>query len=430
MIDFKKIIVQWKEFIIPNTKKREVLVNPDSDFVTSISGPRRAGKTYLCFHMINELIKKGIDNNNILYINFEDEKLTGTKAEDLDQIMDAFLELMTINENQNIYLFLDEIQNVLNWDIWVRRIHDKKKNWKLVLTGSSSKLLSRELSTKLRGRVLNYEVYPLSLKELLEWNNCNYDFKTIEYSEKKSEIKKIYSDYLKDGGFPSIYFNPLEKAKILQSYYDSMLLKDIVERHNIQDVKKLRVLASFMFDSISSEMSYTKLANKLKSIGYNISKNTVIEYIDHFEESYVFFQNLKYEYSLQKQLGSIKKIYCIDNGLINSVSFKFSEDLGRLMENQMYIELKRRESEIFYHRDKYECDFIIHEKNKVTAAIQVTKELNDDNEKREYNGLIEAMEKHKLKSGTIITENQKETKKIENYNIKIIPMWQWLIGIE
>ncbi|MBU1199302.1 MAG: ATP-binding protein [Nanoarchaeota archaeon] len=429
-MEYKKIIVEWKEFKIPKILPRQAEVNLASDFIIAISGPRRAGKTYFCFQIMNSLLEKGLPKDNLLYINFEDNKLINAQAEDLDKLLEAFLELFQPEPKKPLYFFLDEIQTVKDWDAWVRKINDTQKNIKLILTGSSSKLLSRELSTRLRGRVINHEIYPLSFKETLSWKNINYSLKTISYSKERITIKKTFREYLKKGGFPATLTQPIPEENILQSYYSSMLFKDVVERHDIKDVKKLKTLASLLFESTASEISYNKLANKLKSLGFDISKNTIIEHISHFEDAYLFFQNIKYEYSLGKQLGSIKKIYCIDNGLLNSVSFKFTENTGRLMENLTFLELKRRNKTIYYYRQKHECDFLIQEKNKITTAIQVCAEITDENKNREIKGLLDAMNAFKLKEGTIITYEQEEEIKENGKKIKIIPAWKWLLKEE
>ena len=426
-MDYKQIIIFWKEFTIPKALEREVKVDVNTDFIITITGPRRAGKTYFCFQSINQLLEKGISKDNILYINFEDNKLLGTDSDDLDKLLEIYFELSQIDKKQKIYLFFDEIQTVKNWDSWVRTINDTKKDIQVILTGSSSKLLSKEISTKLRGRVLNYEIFPLSFKELLNWKNVKYDLKTISYSKDKTEVKKLFFSFINNGGYPAIISQDLQKDNILQSYYDSMIFKDIVERYKIEDVNKLKALANLLFESVSKEMSYSKLSNKLNSIGFKTSKNTVIEYLSYFEDAYLFFQNLKYEYSLAKKLGSIKKVYCIDNGLLNTVSFKFSDDIGKLLENLVFLELRRRNEQIYYSRKNYECDFLIVRKNKVSLAIQATKKLNEDNEKREINGLLEVMKEHKLKDGIILTEDQEEERTIEGKKIKVRPVWKWLL---
>lgn len=426
-MDYEKIIIQWKEFVIPETFPRKISINLKHDLITTITGARRAGKTYLCFQEIKSLLNN-ISRENILYINFEDEKLLGANANDLDKLLDTYLELSEINETQKIYLFLDEIQNVENWDVWIRRIYDMHKKIKIVLTGSSSKLLSKEISTKLRGRIYNIEVFPLDFSEYLEWKNIKYNLKIISHSKDKIKIKKEFSKYLFEGGYPSIQMNKeILNEKVLQNYFQSMIFKDVVERHNIKEVKKLQILAKLLFEAITKEISYNRLANKLNSLGFSISKNTIIEYISYFEDSYLFFQNIKYEYSLTKQLGSIKKIYCIDNGLLNSVSFKFSDDIGKLMENLVFIELKRKGNEIFFYKDKFECDFLVSSKNKVVEAIQVTQKLDENNYNREINGLLGALEKFKLKKGIIITEDLEKEEEVKGKKIKYIPLWKWLL---
>src|SRR3989344_3380488 len=426
-MDYKQIITFWKEFYIPKALEREVKVDVNTDFIITITGPRRAGKTYFCFQLISQLLEKGISKDNLLYINFEDNKLLGAESKDLDQLLETFFELSQINKKQKIYLFFDEIQTVKNWDSWTRTINDTRKDIQVILTGSSSKLLSKEISTKLRGRVLNYEIFPLSFKEILNWKNVKYDLENVSYSKGRIELKKLFSLFVVNGGYPALISQNLQKESILQSYYESMIFKDIIERYRVEDVNKLKALANLLFESVSKEMSYNKLANKLNSIGFKISKNTVIEHLSYFEDAYLFFQNLKYEYSLAKQLGSIKKIYCIDNGLLNTVSFKFSDDFGKLLENLVFIELRRRNERICYFRKNYECDFLIVRKNKVSSAIQITKKLDDDNEKREINGLLEVMNEYKLKEGIILTEDQEEERIIEDKKIRIIPIWKWLL---
>ena len=427
MIDHKRIAVQWKEFGLPVFFPRAAELDLDMDFIITVTGPRRAGKTYFCFQLMDELLKKGVGRDNILYINFEDEKLLGADAGDLERLLDAFFELFPIDKNQKVYLFLDEIQTVKNWDAWVRRVYDTRKDVQMVITGSSSKMLSGEVSARLRGRVYNKEIYPLSFSEFLSWKNVPYDPKTVSYGKDATTVKKHYAEYLVNGGYPAVTAQNVPKDSVLQGYYESMIFRDVVERHNVKEVKKLKVLAALIFESTAKEMSYNGLAKRLKSAGFDVSKNTIIDYMSYFEDAYLFFQNLKYEYSLTKQLGSIKKVYCIDNGLLNAVSFKFSEDTGKLMENLSYIELKRRGKRIYYHKKKNECDFIVQEKNRIAAAIQVTKELNEDNAQREESGLLEAMETYGLKEGLILTTDQEETKTMGNKKIRIMPIWKWLL---
>ncbi len=427
-MEHKRIITNWKEFELPKVVPRLAEVDLTSDFIITITGPRRAGKTYFCFQLIQKLLADGISKENVLYINFEDNKLLGANADDLDRLFESFLELSEVDKKQKIYLFFDEIQTVSNWDAWVRTMHDTERNVRLIITGSSSKLLSREISTKLRGRVINQEIFPLSFKELVKWNGMVYNIKTITHSKQRIVVKKLFSRFITNGGYPALFVNKdIPAETILQSYYDSMILKDIVERYRIEDVKKLQFLSQLLFQSVSHEMSYTNLANRLKAIGFKISKNTIIEYLSYFEDAYLFFQNMKYEYSLAQQMGSIKKVYCIDTGLLRTISFKFSENWGKLLENVVFIELKRKKMTTYYHRKKGECDFLIVKKNKVQQAIQVTTILNEQNEEREIQGLLEVLKEHNLEKGLIVTEDQEGTRIVEGKKIVLVPIWKWLL---
>jgi len=426
-MDHKKVIVQWQEFELPETLPRAKQIAFDPGFITTVTGPRRAGKTWLCFQAMRKLLDAGVPRSNMLYINFEDEKLRGAGAEDLESLLAAFFELSEIGKKHDIYLFLDEIQNVNDWDIWVRRTHDMRRNIRLVVTGSSSKMLSKELSTRLRGRVLNVEVMPVSFREWLGWKGISYGLKTISQSDRRFAVKKEFNRYLTTGGFPAVLTSKQPAEPILQGYFDSMIFKDVVERNRIKDSRKVKMLAGLLFESVAKEISYSRLSDRLSQLGFDLTKKTVIGYMSYFEDAYLFFQNLRYEYSLMKRLGSVKKLYCIDNGLLNSVSFKFSEDRGRLLENLVFIELKRMGMEVYYNRGNNECDFIVKEKDKVTAAIQVTEELGSENRERELAGLLEAMGKFGLASGTIITCDQEEERIIGGRKVSIIPAWKWLL---
>ncbi len=427
-MNYEKILLEWVSFEIPEVFERNYPINLSYDLITTITGPRRAGKTYFCFQLMRSLFQKGVPKNNLLYINFEDEKLIGANAEDLNKIFDKYLEIQEPDFNKKIYLFFDEIQNVSDWANWVRRIYDTKKNVKIILTGSSSKLLSKEIATNLRGRVHNLEILPFSFIEFLKLKQVSFGNK-IQIYKNAIEIKKSFKEYLLQGGYPFILIHKyINTNEILQGYYDSMIFRDVVERYKINDVKKLQILASFVFESNSREISYSKLSNKMTSLGFSLTRNTVGNYISYFEDSYLFFQVLKYEYSIQKQLGSIKKVYCIDNGLLNAVSFKFSDDHGKLLENLVFLELYRRKNKIYYNRGKFECDFLVQEKNKITKAVQVCYELSEKNMDREINGLIEAMKKFKLKKGLIVTyDDEKEIVK-DGLKIKVIPVWKWMLN--
>ncbi|MBU3923498.1 MAG: ATP-binding protein [Nanoarchaeota archaeon] len=426
-MDYKKVAVFWKEFEIPVLKEREIKIKLDHDFITTVTGPRRSGKTYSCFQKMNELRVSGIDKENIFYINFEDDKLLGMNSDGLNVLFEEMRGLSNMNINQKIYYFLDEIQNVSDWDAWVRTVFDTDKNVKIIVTGSSSKLLSKEISTKLRGRIYNIEVLPLSFNEYLDWSGVSYNLKrVIARGKEYGKIKNVFDEYLFEGGYPAIFFNKEMKSEVLQSYLDSMILKDVVERYNLRDVKKIEILLKLLFDGITKDLSYNNLMNRMKSMGFDIGKETIMNYISYFEEAYLFFQVLKYEYSMSRQLGSIKKIYAIDNGLLNAVSFNFSKNYGKLLENLVFLYLYRR-GKIYYNRDKFECDFLVKEKDRVVSAIQCCYDLNVDNRDREISGLIEAMDKFGLKEGLILTYDSSEVILEKGKKVVVKPVFIWML---
>jgi len=428
-MDYKTVAVYWKEFEIPKALPRNVSIDINTDLITTITGPRRAGKSYCCYQLIYQLKESGINPNNIIFINFEDERLANCNTQDLENLIATHLELYEVDKNQPLFLFLDEIHNVDGWEKWARRINETKKNYRLILTGSSSKHLSSEIATSLRGRSLNHEIFPLSFKEMLEWKGLKFDIKTILHSEARINILRTFDVYLEDGGYPKIILEDLDKDRLLSTYYEVMILRDIVERFDIRNVKQLKVAATIFADSVSGEFSYNRLKNRMRSIGFDITTSTVIDYVGYFENAYLFFQHLKYEYSTAKQLGSIKKLYCIDNGLLNRISFRFSKDYGPLLENIVFIELKRRRLETYYHKDaSSECDFIIKQGLSNVAAIQVTWQLDDNTEKREINGLLRAMDAYKIKNGYLLTRDQHRVIESEGKKIEVLPVWYFLLS--
>ncbi|HEC92363.1 MAG TPA: ATP-binding protein, partial [Candidatus Atribacteria bacterium] len=368
---FKYIIKEFHEASLPELKPRKLEIPPTQKIIT-IAGSRRTGKTFFFYQKIKELLDKGTSKEQILYINFEDDRLLPLKLNDMNDLMDAYYELYPDNKGKTIYLFLDEIQNIEKWEIFVRRIYDKEKV-KIFITGSSSKLLSKEIATSLRGRTLSFYLFPLSFVEFLEFNNIRLD-KNFVYSKKRFKIKNLLEKYIKFGGFPEVV---LEKNKlegdILRNYFDMFIYKDLVERFSIRNITLLKNLTKFLLTNIScvfSVNSYYKTRKQHSAVG----KDTISEYCSYLEDiNLVFFVPL-FSYSLRSQQTNPKKTYCLDTGLRNSVCFSFSEDIGKLVENVVFIELKRSGKEVYYwkSREKSEVDFIIKNNDNSLSAINVT----------------------------------------------------------
>lgn len=411
---FKELISTFQENPLPNFKKRLINIPLNTGKIVSIIGPRRSGKSYLMYQLISQL-----DIKKVIYINFEDERFD-ISAKDLDSILKAYYELYP--DNKEIYFFFDEIQEVQNWEKFVRRIYDTvSKN--IFLTGSSAKLLSKEISTNLRGRTITYELYPLSFREFLNFKETEIN---IHSSRGSSKIINSFKEYLGKGAFPEVInMDELIWKKTIQQYFNVMLYKDIIERYNVANTTVLKLFLKKLFSNVSKEFSINKIYNELKSNNYKIGKEYLYDFLDYAEDSYMLF-TLE-EHSNKLNLRSLKKIFSVDLALSKINSYAFDQDLGRKLENAVFVELKRKEKEIFYFKDKHECDFIIKDEQKIVSAIQVCYELNQDNKDRETKGLLEAMNKHKLKQGLLLTYDEEDEIKIENKKIIIKPVWKWLL---
>lgn len=418
----KTIIKDFHAKPLPEFIDRKLSVPINSGKIITIVGSRRAGKTYFMYQLISQLLAS-INIIDIVYINFEDERLN-LKIEDLHLLIDSYYELYPDNTNQ-LYFFFDEIQNISNWEKFVRRIYDTfSKN--IFITGSSSKLLSKEISTSLRGRSVTYEMFPLTFEEYLKF--FKIDSSDTYSTRNKSKIIKTFKSYLTQGGFPEVvHYNDDFRTKTLQSYLDVMIYRDIIERYEISNPVALKYIIKKSISNISNYLSINKLYNELKSVGIKVSKDSIYLFLNYIQDCYLLFLVNIYSESINVQNTNDKKIYCIDNGLANNVSFSFSENIGRLLENAIFINLKAKGNSIYYYSNTRECDFVIQEKSKIIKAIQVTAELNSNNRTREIEGLVEALNKFNLKNGLVLTLDQKETINADNKIIEVEPAWKWLI---
>lgn len=431
MEKLKQMIGYWEDFQTPELVERDfdyTLLHTDKIF--SISGPRRAGKTYLCYQLI-EFLEEKIPDSNILYMNFEDERLYPLKGDELTKLLEAYYEVMEPSDDEKIYMFLDEIQAIPDWEKWCRRIDEREKNIKLVITGSSSKVMPSELSTSLRGRSLNRVVLPFSFKEFLRAKGPKYEFggeKDYYSPKRKSIFKKAFNEYLYHGGFPEIVLEEDEKLKeeMLREYYSTIFNKDIIETFNVDNVEALEDFIKMRIDNFGCLMSFTQSRNNLKSIGHRVGKTTLSKYFSYANEAFLLFQVERYVHSSKKRKRYPRKVYPIDTGLVNAVRFNFSDELGSALETLVFLELKRRGKTVFYSTGDGECDFLLEEKGELVEAVQVTWSLEDTQE-REVSGLIEAMEQHGIEKGLILTEDEKDTLDTDKGEVEVLPAWLWML---
>jgi len=414
-----EIIKDFHEKRIPILIPRDISIPTEVPINRAITiiGPRRAGKTYVMYQLINELLKI-IKKEQVLYINLEKYNLLD--LDDLARMLESFYELYPENKKRRIYLFLDEIQNVNKWEKFVRGCLDE--GIKVYLSGSSSRMLSREIATSMRGRSLTYQILPFSFKEFLKARKIESS-KNLSSSEKSSIIKS-FSEYFNYGGYPEVVVYPEEKEKILSEILEVTISKDVIERAKIRNIKAIKILIDSII--VSKEFSVHKFYNYLKSIGVKAGKNVLYQYVEYLNDAFFCFMLRKFSYSYKKAEQSVPKPYIIDNGFF---SIKKIDEKSRLMENLVFIELLRGGEEIAYYSDiSGEIDFLIKEGRKVKSLIQVSYDINDFNTKeREVKQLIRLSKHFKCKNLLVITMDYEAEEKIKGRIIKFIPLWKWLL---
>ncbi len=419
----KNLILDNQGLDFPVIVTRKITIPTDLEMVVSLIGARRSGKTYILYDLIKKLLKQGIKKEQILFINFEDERLN-LNQETLDLIIQAYTELFPELELKDCYFFFDEIQNVKGWEKFVRRIFDTE-SCHIFITGSNSKLLSTEIATELRGRTISYTIYPLSLSEFLDFNKID---KKLNPQNNRSRIIHYTQKFLTNGGFPeTVFHNEVIQLKILQQYFNVMIFRDIIERYNVANSEALKFFIKKIFAGITVPFSINKAYNDIKSLGYKISNKYLYEYYDYCNTVFISQSINKFDFSEIKQAKSDKKAYIIDNGLLSSIEFSVSENKGKLLENMVALEFLKAGKELFYFKKNYECDFIVKEKNKF-LPVQVAYEINNSNTKsRELRGLLEACKYLNLKAGTIITFDEEDEFTHKDIKVNVVPVYKYFL---
>ncbi|VAW35748.1 Uncharacterized ATPase, AAA superfamily [hydrothermal vent metagenome] len=419
---FKKLIVDFQERNFVDIIKRDVEIPSNTKKIVSLIGIRRCGKTYMLFYLIQQL-RKIINNKNIIYINFEDDRLYPLTLKDLDLLLESYYELYPQKRGEKIYLFLDEVQNIKCWELYVRRIHDAE-NIHLYITGSSSKLLSSEIATSLRGRTITFEIFPFSFKEYVRYKGIEVN---LFSSRSVSYLKNAFNTYLVDGGFAETFDESADiQKRILKDYLDLIIYKDIIDRYAIKNHSLLKHLIKHLFVNMGTLVSFNKLYNDYKSLGYKVGKDTLFDYISYLQEVFALFTVPIFRNSVKEELRHPKKLFAIDNGFKKLFDISMSFDFSKLYENIAYLHLRRKTPEVYYYKKKQEVDlYCILDKE---CLINVSYDISDaDTLKRETNALIEGMDYFSLKSAYLITSEQERELHFGDKTISIIPMWKWLL---
>ncbi len=407
MILEQKEIFEQEKRIVDRAFPEKLLTTPK---IIIITGIRRCGKSTLLRQIARSYTTYG-------YFNFEDERLLDFTYKDFNVLLEAFLELHADLK----VLFFDEIQNIGGWEKFARRLFSE--GYKLFITGSNAQLLSSEIATALTGRNLKLELFPFSFVEYLHYHH--FLIKAIYTTKEIAEISRLLQDYICEGGFPEMVKS--KDSEELTEIYQDIIIKDLLVRFAIRDSKDFRELALYLLSNISQKISF----NNIKNLLHFSTTSKVKNYMDFLSEAYLLFAVFKYEYSIKKQIKNDRKIYAIDSGLINAIAFSFGKEQGKLLENIVFLELKRRKLEIYYYYGKKECDFVIKKGVNIIQAIQVAVHLEQpETRERELQGLQEAMEKFRLAEGVIITMNEENSIVLNQKKIFIIPLWKFLIRTE
>jgi len=426
----EQLIVDFHERALPQLIRRNIETPRLKGKIDTVIGMRRTGKTFLLVQMMQEYLQQGIAKEAMLYINFDDERLLPLNVSDLSKINDSYFRLYPEMRGNTCYFFFDEIQNIPGWEGFCRRLIDTE-NIQLVVTGSSAKLLSKEIATSLRGRSISTEVFPFSFTEVLAQQNIKVDQKRPG-AKKRSLLENRFRDYLITGGFPEIQeVAPDYKYRILQEYVDIVILRDVIERYQIGNIIPLRMLVRHLLSSPATLFSINKFYNDLKSQGVSCGKNTLHEYFEYLTDAYLIYPVSIHSRSERAKRVNARKVYVIDTGLIHAYKNHPGLDWGKVLENFVFMQLRRQGGQVDYYRTKsaYEVDFITTERDGKQALYQVTYNMDDPKTRgREIRALEEAMAETGLGFGVIITMQEEETIESEFGIIQLVPAWLWVLN--
>ncbi len=424
----KRIVAEWlEEKPLPNLIRREgpPLRLENLREILAVVGPRRAGKTWYMYQQMEDLIESGVcAKDDILFVDFEDYRLSGFTSGDVENLFVAFNQVAGKNPT---YLFFDEVQRLPGWSRVLRTLHNKG-TYRIVVSGSNSGLLAGEVSSELRGRYHDRLILPFSFAELL-------DLRGIDRTERsfltgaRGRILKEFDAYLKHGGFPEVLKREIaaERRELIQGYFRTIFYKDVIERHGIKAKYVLEAMMRYCLDVYADLFSISSFEKTLKQAGLPGSKRTISNYLQYLSEAFFLMTTENFSYSPRKRIMNPKKVYLLDLGFA-FLSADFEGNYGKLLENAVAIELFRRKEDFFHFRGRRECDFLVKRGRAPAEAIQVTWDLTPGNSKREIGGLEEAMRNFKIGRGLILTYDLEEEIEHDGRKIEVRPVWKWLLS--
>lgn len=427
----KEMILDFQDVELATGIPRRIKVTPVMGKATVCIGVRRSGKSTFMFQLMRRLLDAGMPRQNILYLNFFDDRLHRLQHGGLSVILEAYFSLYPEKKNtEKVYCFFDEIQVVSGWEPFVDRLMRTEK-CEVYITGSSAQMLSREIATQMRGRALSWEMFPFSFREFLSFKGVESDGPLS--TKKRLLVQKAFTEYWETGGFPEVAgLDRFLRIRTHQEYFNAMLFRDLVERHDISHPKAVMDLAHWLVDNTASLYSVNNLTGYLKSLGHKVPKSAVSDYLAWFEDAYFLFTVRIFDASLARANTNPKKIYCIDHALVTSVSSGILVNSGHLLENLVFTALRRITPNIFYFKSKggREVDFIAQMQDRSRMLVQVCESMADpQTRKREIAALSEAMAELKQPVGTIVTRGEEEEIDVESGKIDVVPAWRFLLRL-
>lgn len=428
---FRQLIVDFHKRELPELTARNLSIPLFPSGVRKaivFIGMRRSGKTWSMYQMMKELVQKGTPISKMLYLNFEDDRLGEVTSKDLGKILEAYFSLYPeYIDSKDLHFFFDEIHEVAGWEKFVRRLLDSE-TMQITITGSSAKMLSKEIATSLRGRTFTREIFPYNFKEYLEQRTII--FHTPLASKERYAIFAYAEEFIRMGGFPeTVGLDGTLHREILQGYIESVIYRDIIDRYKVTNSAVLKRLLTHCLQNAAAPCSINKIYKNMKSMGYAVSKNSLYEYMLYFEDAYCLFSLPVYNPSARKSSQQPKKVYPVDQGLITAYGWNEQFRHGARLETAVFSSLRRVYSDCFYYttRDGYEVDFLVASSDGGVNIYQVSLSLSDKNTReREVRALSAAMEELSLSHSTIITLEERETIALEQGVIESIPVADWL----
>lgn len=432
MLDILKEIIRNAQVapMRPGTP-RHLCVRPVAGKAMVCIGARRSGKSTYMFQQIKRLLADGVGPENILYLNFVDDRLHDLRYDNLDSILEAYFSLYPEKrQTEKVYCFFDEIQMVDGWELFVDRLM-RTEDCEVYLTGSSAHMLSREVATHMRGRALSWELFPFSFREFLD--HTGVEHRKPLSSKQRLLVQKAFGAYWEAGGFPEAAgLDGRLRVKVHQEYFAVMLFRDLIERHDISHPKALTDLAYRLIDNTSCLYTINKLTAFLASLGHKVPKSTVADYIAWFEDAYFLFTVRLFDASAARANANPKKIYCIDHSLVTSVSSGILVNSRHLLENLVFTALRRATARIHYVRTRNgrEVDFVAQMEDRSRLLVQACESLSDPRtRKRETVALNEAMSELGLPTATIVTRGEEERIEVHSGVIDVVPAWRFLLSL-